>query len=268
MEIWQAALLGLIEGLTEFLPVSSTGHLILLGHLLGLEGEGAHSFEIVIQLGALLAVVAHYRALLAERLTGLVRGEKSAQNLALALLIAFLPVAVVGLALRKTIKAHLFGPGPVAVALLVGGIVMIVSSFLRPRDSGLTGLDQVTPRRALLIGVGQCLSLWPGMSRSMSTILAAQVAGLSTATAAEFSFLLALPTLGAATVYELLKSWRELLASASAPSILVGLVVSFVVAWAVIAAFLRYLGRAGLGPFGAYRIVLAGVIFLLLRKAG
>ncbi len=266
MEIWQAALLGLIEGLTEFLPVSSTGHLILLGHLLGLEGEGAHSFEIIIQLGALLAVVAHYRALIGERIAGLLRGEKAAQNLAISLIVAFLPVAVIGLLLRKTIKQLLFGPGPVAVALLVGGVVMIGSSFLRPKESGLTGLDQVTPRRALLIGLGQCFSLWPGVSRSMSTILAGQATGLSTATAAEFSFLLALPTLGAATVYELLKSWRELLAGSSAATLAVGLVVSFVVAWAVIAAFLRYLARAGLSPFGVYRIALAIAIFLFLGR--
>jgi undecaprenyl-diphosphatase len=266
MEIWQAALLGLVEGLTEFLPVSSTGHLILLGHLLGLEGDGAHSFEIVIQLGALLAVVAHYRGLLGARLVGLLRGEKSAQNLALSLAIAFLPVAVIGLLLRKAIKQVLFGPMPVAVALMIGGVVMILSSLARRKDSGLTGLDQVTPSRALMIGVGQCLSLWPGMSRSTSTILAGQFAGLSTETAAEFSFLLALPTLGAATLYELLKSRHELAASASVGSIVVGLGVSFLVAWAVIAAFLRYLGRTGLGPFGVYRIALSIAVFFALVR--
>lgn len=266
MHPWQAALLGLVEGLTEFLPVSSTGHLILVGHLLHLEGDGAHAFEIVIQLGALLAVVVHYRRLLAERAAGLFRGDRAAIDLLIALLTAFAPVAVVGLLLRKPIKRLLFGPGPVAVALVVGGLVMLVLPRLLRGRERLHGLEHVTPRRAALIGLGQCLSLWPGMSRSMSTILAGEMTGLSTSTAAEFSFLLALPTLGAATVYEALKSWRELLAAVEVPSLVIGMAVSFVVAWAVIAAFLRYLGRAGLAPFGVYRILLGLAVFWMLVR--
>lgn len=266
MNPWQAALLGLVEGLTEFLPVSSTGHLILLGHYLALEGEGAQAFEIVIQFGALLAVVVHYRKLLGARAAGLFRKEKASFDLALALVIAFVPVAVVGLALRKAIKRLLFGPTPVAVALVVGGLVMLVLPRLLKGRERLDGLEHVTPKRALLIGLGQCFSLWPGTSRSMCTILTAEAVGLSTATAAEFSFLLALPTLGAATVYEALKSWKALLTSISAPSLAVGLVVSFLVAWAVIAAFLRYLAHTGLAPFGAYRIVLGLLVFWLLVR--
>jgi undecaprenyl-diphosphatase len=262
----QAALLGLIEGLTEFLPVSSTGHLILVGHLLHLEGEGAHAFEIVIQLGALLAVVVHYRRLLGARLAGLLRREQRSIDLLLALGIAFAPVAVVGLLLRKVVKRFLFGPGPVAAALVVGGLVMLaLPRLLRGRER-LDGLEHVTPRRALWIGLGQCLSLWPGTSRSMCTMLAAEVAGLSTATAAEFSFLLALPTLGAATVYEAIKSWGALLAAIPPASMLVGLVTSFLVAWAVIAAFLRYLAHTGLAPFGVYRILLGVAVFALLVR--
>lgn len=262
----QAALLGLIEGLTEFLPVSSTGHLILAGHLLGLEGEGAHVFEIVIQLGALLAVVVHYRGLLAQRAAGLLRLEKASLDLALSLLVAFVPVAVVGLLLRKTIKRLLFGPGPVAAALVVGGLVMLaLPGLLRGRER-VSGLEHVTLKHAALIGLGQCFSLWPGSSRSMCTILAGEISGLSTATAAEFSFLLALPTLGAATVYEALKSWRELMASVSIPSLATGLVVSFFTAWAVIAAFLRYLAGSGLAPFGLYRIALGAAVFAWLMR--
>jgi len=261
---WEAALLGLIEGLTEFLPVSSTGHLILAGHLLKLSGDGVHAFEIVIQSGALLAVLVHYRKLLGERAVGLLRREKKSIDLLVALLLAFAPVAVVGLLLRKAIKRLLFGPGPVAAALVVGGLLMLlVPRLLRGRER-LDGLEHVTPRRAALIGLGQCLSLWPGASRSMSTILAGELAGLSTATAAEFSFLLALPTLGAATAYEALKSWRELLATADALSLSLGLLVSFLVAWAVIASFVRYLGRTGLAPFGIYRIALGLLVLKLL----
>jgi undecaprenyl-diphosphatase len=267
MSDWLAALLGLVEGLTEYLPVSSTGHLILVSYFFGSEGEGAKAFDIVIQLGAILAVLLHYRKLLGERVRGLVSGQRNALMLAVALLVAFLPAAIVGIAFRKMIKEHLFGPGPVAVALIVGGVIMIVVERLRARNhvTGVDGLEQVTPRRALLIGVGQCFSLWPGASRSMCTIVAGQLSGLSTSTAAEFSFLLALPTLGAATLYELYKSRGELSASVGASQLIIGLVVSFLVAWAVIAAFLRFLRSRGLEVFGYYRIAVALLVLWLIR---
>jgi undecaprenyl-diphosphatase len=267
-----AALLGLVEGLTEFLPVSSTGHLILVSQWLGSNGEGAKSFDIVIQLGAILAVVVHYRLLILERLRGLFARDPAALRLFGALLVAFVPAALVGLVLSKTIKRLLFGPLPVAVALLVGGVLMVVVERLRKahHSVGETGTEHVTLRRALLIGVGQCFSLWPGMSRSMSTIVAGQLAGLSTPTAAEFSFLLSVPTLGAATLYELYKARHDLGAAGAAgqsvgvPQLVVGLAVSFVVAWLVIAAFLRYLSRRGLEPFGYYRIALGVVVLAFM----
>jgi undecaprenyl-diphosphatase len=263
-----AALLGLIEGLTEYLPVSSTGHLILTSHFLGASGEGAKSFEIVIQLGAILAVLVHYRTLLGERAAGLLQWRRESVDLAVALLVAFVPTALAGLLLRKTIKQLLFGPLPVAAALIVGGILMIVVERLRAGrgEAGDTGLEHVTPARALWVGVGQCFSLWPGASRSMCTIVAGQLAGLSTATAAEFSFLLALPTLGAATVYELYKSRHELAASVSGMDLAIGLSVSFLVAWWVIASFVRYLKQRGLEPFGYYRIVVGVLVLWLLRS--
>ena len=263
-----AALLGVVEGLTEYLPVSSTGHLVLVGHWLGADSEASKSFEIVIQLGAILAVVAHYRALLGARLAGLFRGERASRDLAIALAVAFVPTAIAGLLLRKTVKRLLFGPVPVAAALIVGGVAMIALERTRRRTQAptLDGLEHVTPRRALAIGLGQCLSLWPGASRSMCTIVAGQLTGLSTATAAEFSFLLALPTLGAATLYELAKARAELLgAEGAAASLAIGAGVSFVVAWAVIAGFLRYLNRHGLEPFGWYRVVIGVVVLAVLR---
>ncbi len=261
MSLLVAALLGLVEGLTEFLPVSSTGHLILVSQWLGGVDEGAKSFDIVIQLGAILAVVMHYRALFAQRLRGLFAGDAASLRLFGALGVAFLPAAIAGLLLGKTIKRLLFGPIPVAAALLVGGVLMIVVERLRKARhvQGASGTEHVTLRRALLIGFGQCFALWPGMSRSMSTIVAGQLAGLSTATAAEFSFLLSVPTLGAATLYEVFKARHEL-AHGGTAQLLVGLAVSFVVAWLVIAAFLRYLSRRGLEPFGYYRIALAVVV--------
>jgi undecaprenyl-diphosphatase len=261
----QAATLGLVEGLTEYLPVSSTGHLILAGKLLGVEGEGSKSFEIVIQLGAILAVLVHYRQLLSARLDGLVRRDPAAIRLFTALGIAFVPAAVVGLLFRKAIKAHLFTPLSVAGAFIVGGVIMIVVDAVRRarNEHGLDGLEHVTPKRALAIGLGQVLSLWPGSSRSMTTIVAGQLSGLSTATAAEFSFLLALPTLGAATLYELYKGRHELLAG-GALNLAIGMVVSFLVAWAVIAVFLQYLKKRGLTPFGIYRLIAGAAVFWAL----
>jgi len=212
-----------------------------------------------------LAVVVHYRKLFGDRLRGLLARDPDSLRLFGALAIAFMPAALVGLLLGKTIKRVLFGPLPVAAALLVGGIIMIVVERMRKRRhvEGESGTEHVTFKRALLIGAGQCFALWPGMSRSMSTIVAGQLAGLSTATAAEFSFLLSVPTLGAATLYEVFKSRHELAHGGGAPQLVVGLVVSFVVAWLVIAAFLRYLSRRGLEPFGYYRIALAVVVLAL-----
>jgi undecaprenyl-diphosphatase len=262
-----AVLLGFVEGVTEYLPVSSTGHLILVSHFLGSEGEASKSFDIVIQLGAILAVVIHYRALLAARVKGAFSGDREAMNLFGALALAFIPTAVAGLMFRKVIREHLFGPLPVAIALVVGGALMIGVERVRARRKieGESGLEHVTPGRALMIGVGQCFSLWPGASRSMCTIVAGQLGGLSTATAAEFSFLLALPTLGAATLYELYKARHEMFASISVAQLAVGMIVSFLVAWAVVASFLRWLRHRGLEPFGYYRIAVGVAVFWFLR---
>ena len=262
-------LLGIVEGLTEYLPVSSTGHLALVGHILGLPDDAAtSSFEIVIQLGAILAVVVQYRALLTDSARGLVRRDRASVLLLLALAIAFAPAAFVGLVFRKTIKEHLFKPLPIAAALIVGGVAMIVVERIRARRriKGQDGLERVTAWRALAIGVGQCFSLWPGSSRSMCTIIAAQLSGLSTATAAEFSFLLALPTLGAATVFEGYKARHLLLEGGAGVQLVVGLVVSFVVAWAVIASFLKYLRARGLEPFGWYRVVVGAIALWVLAS--
>lgn len=270
MPILVAVLLGIVEGLTEYLPVSSTGHLVLAGHWLGLSDDdpGGKSFEIVIQLGAVLAVVVHYRVLLAERLRGLASKDPLSFRLLAALAIAFAPAAVVGLMWRHAIKDHLLKPLPVAAALVVGGIVMIAVERIRARRGAvlIEGLEHVTPARALAIGLGQVASLWPGASRSMSTIVAGQLTGLSTATAAEFSFLLALPTLGAATLYEGMKARHTLAASVGGVNLAVGLVVSFLVAWGVIASFLRYLRTRGLEPFGWYRVIMGAVVLWALAS--
>jgi undecaprenyl-diphosphatase len=269
LSLLRALLLGIVEGLTEYLPVSSTGHLLLVSRALGESAGKAVAYDIVIQLGAILAVLVEYRALLSERTQGLFRGERRAVQLFLALAAGFVPTAALGLVLRKTIKAYLTGPIPIAAALLAGGVLMIVLERVRRAKGtiGDVGLEHVTPKRALLVGVGQCLSMWPGSSRSMCTIVAGQLAGLSTATAAEFSFLLGLPTLGAATCYEAIKSRHELLdADGGALALAVGLLTSFFVAWGVIRVFIRWLKSHGLEPFGWYRVVLGAVVlFIVLR---
>jgi len=267
MSILVALILGIVEGLTEYLPVSSTGHLILADHFLGGgNSEAGKSFEIVIQLGAILAVLVYYRGLLWQRARELPSGKPESTRLLLALIAGFVPTAALGLLARKAIKAHLFGARPVAYALAIGGVVMIVVELVRGRkpDDGESRIEDVTPMQGFLVGVGQCASLIPGTSRSMATIVTGQLIGLTTATAAEFSFLLALPTLGAATLYEAYKSRHDLATLGFAP-MAVGMVTSFLVAWAVIAVFISYLKRRGLMPFGIYRIILGAAVLWLVH---
>lgn len=269
MPLWIALLLGLVEGLTEYLPVSSTGHLILVGHWLGARDEASKSFEIVIQAGAILAVVVHYRTLLARRVSGLMRRDPDAIRLATSLAIAFVPAAAVGFLFHKKIKALLFNPTSVAVALAVGGVAMIVVERLFERSDRPQAktLEEVDSKRAFWIGIAQCFSLWPGASRAMCTILGGRLTGLSREVSAEFSFLLALPVLGAATAFDLVKNHKALFAEqGSTAALAVGFVVSFFVAWAVIASFLKYLRKYGLAPFGVYRVALAALVLVVLRS--
>ena len=273
MTLLQAAILGIVEGLTEFLPVSSTGHLILASHAMGLTGDAVKRFQIVIQAGALLAVVWLYRGRVAELLLGAVSPHPRGRALLLRLLVAFLPAAVAGLLFHRAIEEHLFGPGPVAVALLVGGVGMIAFERwrrARPGAGRLDSVDAIPLAGALVIGLAQCVSLWPGTSRAMMTILAALFVGCTPVAAAEFSFLLALPTLGAATVFDLARGLDELGSGAAGgvPALAVGLLVSAVVAALAIRSFLGYLTRRGLEPFGWYRIALGILLAIWLWPRG
>ncbi len=273
MNLIQAAILGAVEGLTEFLPVSSTGHLILAARAMGLSGAAVDAYEIVIQAGALLAVAWLYRGRIAELLQGIVRAHPRGRALLVKLLVAFVPAAVVGLGTHTWIKEHLFGARPVAAALLVGGVAILVIEAWRRNRGGatrFTSVDELTVRAALIIGLAQCLSLWPGTSRALTTILAALLLGATPIVAAEFSFLLALPTLGAATVYDFLKNREALLGPelGGPVPVLVGLAVAAAVAAVAITSFLRYLGRRGLVPFGWYRIGIGIAVFLLLGIQG
>jgi len=278
----QAAILGVVEGLTEYLPVSSTGHLILVNHAMGLSHftDPAHplrsgiekvpavdAFDIVIQLGAILAVLGLYRKRVGQMLLGLAGRDPAGLRLTVSLLIAFLPAAVVGVALHRRITEHLFNPVSVIAALAVGGVLMIVVEHYfgrrRSRRAGTPRVTDVVQTRygqALVIGLAQVLAMWPGTSRSMITILAALVIGFDMLAAAEFSFLLALPTLGAATVYEGAKSWHDLTGSVGVDGMVIGLVVSGVVAALAVKGFVRWLTGHGLMPFGLYRLGLAAAV--------
>jgi len=268
MNLVQAAILGAVEGLTEFLPVSSTGHLILAAHAMGLVGDAMNDFEIVIQGGALLAVIWLYRRRVAELLAGALRPHPTGRALLIKLFVAFLPAAILGVLTHKAIKARLFGPLPVAAALFVGGIAMVLFEWWRRRKGAppIASVDAIPLSGALAIGLLQCLSLWPGTSRAMVTILGALLIGCSNVAAAEFSFLLALPTLGAATVFDLFQSRNSLLhgGAIGTGALLVGTATAAVVATIAIRSFLRYLTRHGLAPFGWYRVALALAVWAIL----
>lgn len=255
-----AVILGLVEGITEFLPVSSTGHLIVAGSLLGYVGERAATFEIVIQVGAILAVIWHYRAVLAA-LIGRFVSAPTERRLAVNLAFAFLPAALVGLGLHHWIKAHLFTPVTVAAAFIAGGIVILVLEWRRPTVT--TGdVHAVSIRQAIGIGLAQVLALIPGTSRSAATILGGYALGLSRPAATEFSFLLAIPTLVAAAGYDAFKS-RQLFTHADVSFFVLGTAVSFVSALLVIRGFLRFIQAHSFRVFAWYRIAFGGLILVL-----
>jgi undecaprenyl-diphosphatase len=258
--LWVAIALGIVEGITEFVPVSSTGHLILAGAWLEFPVETAAAFEIFIQLGAVLAVVWFYR----EKLLAIARAlpaDAAARAFAGKVFVAFLPAALAGLVLHRWIVRVLFGPLPVAIALAVGGALLIlIDRPGRDRRDGRT-VDEVTWRQALIVGVVQVAALWPGMSRSGATIIGGLIAGLSRSTALEFSFFLAIPTLGAASLFALWES-RTILSGHDAPIFAAGFAVSFVVSLIVIAGLLRYVRDHDLRPFGWYRMMLAALVVL------
>ncbi len=258
----KAVFMGIVEGLTEFLPISSTGHLIIAGRLLQFPERIADTFEIFIQLGAVLAVVVYFSKDLLQLLQRAVK-EPSARMLLINIGIAFIPAAVVGVLFRSLIKEYLFGPITVALALIVGGIIMLFVE-MRPRPSKVTTLETIRQTQAFGIGIAQIASLWSGFSRSAATLVGGLLMGLDRATALRFSFYLAIPTLGIATLYDLYKSRAGLLSS-DVPIFGVGLVVSFVVALVVIRLFLSYVSRRTLIPFAWYRIIVGVIVLLWFR---
>lgn len=260
----KALIMGVVEGLTEFLPISSTGHLILAGDLLDLRTDKAKVFELFIQTGAMLAVVWEYR----RRFFQLAKGiwtEPTQRRFASQLLVAFLPAAVVGLALGKTIKAHLFKPVPVAVAFIIGAFVILLAER-RQAAPRVENMDDMTLLDALKVGFAQCFALIPGTSRSGATIIGGMLFGLSRKAATEFSFFLAVPTLVAAGAYDLLKN-RALLDIHDIPTFGLGLAAAFVSAFLCLRWLLRYIATHDFRAFAWYRIAF-GIVILATAYFG
>ncbi|HEX4891902.1 MAG TPA: undecaprenyl-diphosphate phosphatase [Hyphomicrobiaceae bacterium] len=255
MSTWQVILLGILEGLTEFIPVSSTGHLVLAGHLLGFDSPGK-TFEILIQLGAILAILTVYFGKLWHILTTLPRSRET-QRFVGAVLVAFLPAALIGLAFHKQIKSLLGSPLTVCVTLVLGGFVLLAIDRWKtvPRFTSMTDIPIST---ALGIGVCQCLAMIPGVSRSGATIVGAMLMGTDKRTAAEFSFFLALPTMAGAFAVDLVKNY-SLLDAAAVRSIALGFVVAFACGVLVVRYLLDFVSRHGFAPFAWWRIIVGGV---------
>jgi len=264
---WQALLLGVVEGVTEYLPISSTGHLILTAWLLGFSDDperwaAAFTFNIFIQSGAIAAVLFLYRVRIARMAVGLVGRDDEGRRLAVHLAIAFLPAAILGPLLDDVIEARLNGPWPVAVALFAGAMLMLAVAWRRRRRGGDEGceLEAIDWRIALGIGCGQCVAMWPGTSRSMMTIVVALVAGLRPTAAAEFSFLLGLVTLSAATGYKLVLGGPAMFAHFGLGAFAIGFAAATVAAALAVKWFVSFLNRRGLAPFAWYRLVIAAAL--------
>jgi undecaprenyl-diphosphatase len=260
--LWKAAVLGLVEGATEFIPVSSTGHLILASAWLDMLDERAKTFDIFIQLGAILAIVWLYRARL-WRVTQSALTESASRRFVVNLVIAFLPAAVIGFLAHDWIKEQLFQPLVVAAALVIGGIIILLVERWAPSTT-IEDVTLVPPRTALGIGIAQVLSLVPGTSRSGATIMGGYALGLSRMAATEFSFFLAIPVMLAATLYDLQKSWSSL-GPQDVPMFVVGFVVSFISAVVVVRGFLRYVSSHSFRVFAWYRIALGAALLLSMR---
>ena len=267
----KAALLGIVEGITEFLPISSTGHLVVTEKLIDVgthpgAKDAADTYAITIQSGAILAVVVLYWRRLMEMARGVVGRDPEGRRIASATFIAFIPAAVVGVVLEKAIRDQLFGVWPIIVAWAVGGVVILLFARAlheRGEQSGAP-LESITVRAAVIIGASQIIALWPGTSRSMVTILAALVVGYSVGAAVEFSFLLGLLTLGAATAYDLLRHGKELFDTYGYLNPFIGFVFAFVSAVIAIRWMVGYLRHHGLEIFGWYRLIIAAIVLVLL----
>ena len=254
-----ALILGIVEGITEFLPISSTGHLIIVNQFVGFSEQFTNMFDVVIQLGAILSVVVYFRKRLIPSRQNYFSMNRKIFDLWKKTIVAVVPALAIGALVGDYIEERLFNTTVVALALIVGGIILVYIEKRKPLNR-ITSVDHLTYKTALLIGFIQCLAMIPGTSRSAATIIGAMLLGASRVVAAEFSFFLAIPTMVAASGYTLLKS-GSMLSSHEFLIVAVGFIVSFVVAWLVIAGLMNYISKRDFKPFGYYRIVL-GIIVL------
>ncbi|MGZ8734617.1 MAG: undecaprenyl-diphosphate phosphatase [Acidimicrobiia bacterium] len=266
----EAIVLGVVEGITEYLPISSTGHLTVTEQLLDVGQTDAtrdvtKSYTVIIQIGAIFAVIGLYWRRLREMLQGIAGRNPTGRRTFFALVLAFIPAAVFGVVFGDTIQEHLFGAGPVAAAWIVGGfaILVFVRLFRSPQDAGLR-LEEMSGRQALIIGLAQAVALWPGVSRSLVTIVAALIVGLTLSAAVEFSFLLGLATLSAASLYEVVRHGSEVIDTFGWVSPIVGILAAFVAAVIAIKWLVDYLNHHDLSIFGYYRIVVGVAVLVLL----
>lgn len=260
--IFKATIMGIVEGITEFLPISSTGHMIIAGRFINFEGDFANLFEIVIQLGAVLAVVFLFRDRIFHSLKTL-KPKEYGFTLWSKMILAFMPVGIVGLLFHDKIEKYLMNPIPVSLALIVGGIWMIFAENKYRKNDKIQEIEQVEYKTAFIIGCFQCLSiLWPGFSRSAATIIGGWIMGLSSVAAAEFSFFLAIPTMIIASAFSLLKE-SAALTEIQIVALVIGFIVSFIVAFVVVEKFIKFLQTKPMKGFAIYRIIV-GVLILIL----
>lgn len=258
----KAMILGIVEGITEFLPISSTGHMVIVGKFINFTGDFATLFEIVIQLGAILAIVYLFRDKIFKSLKAL-KPKEEGFNLWSKLIIAFIPSAILGLFFHEIIEKYLLIPVSVAGSLFIGGLWMIYAENKYRKNDTIQNIDEVSYKKAFIIGCFQCLSiLWPGFSRSAATIIGGWIMGLSSFAAAEFSFFLAIPTMLAATVFALLKS-SVVMSTSQIIALVIGFIVSFVVAIIVVAKFLDFIKTKSMKGFAIYRIFVGAIILIL-----
>ena len=264
-------IMGIVEGVTEFLPISSSGHMIIIGYFIKFDGSTyneafVNMFEVVIQLGAILAIVVLYWDKIKKSLQTLLPVGNSGFKLWLNILIAFMPSAVIGLLVHKKVNLYLFKPLPVACAMVVGGLLLIFIENKYRKQSTTKSIDNVSIKQSVLVGCFQCLSLWPGMSRSASTIMGAWIGGLSNVAAAEFSFFLAIPTMVAASFLELIKTDFSKISSLEIIGLGIGFIVAFIVALLVVEKFVNFLKKKSMRVFAVYRILI-GLVLLVLAFA-
>lgn len=260
-ELLKALFLGLVEGLTEFLPISSTGHLILFGHLIDFQSDSGRVFEVVIQLGAILAVCWLYRQKIIELVRGFFSGDVHARKFAIHVFIAFLPAVVIGILAVDFIKQVLFSPFVVACALIIGGLIIFAVEARNFQPKTVEATD-ITLKQAILVGFAQCLAMIPGTSRSGATIIGGMLSGLSRKAATEFSFFLAMPTMLGAATYDLIRN-ADMLTSDNLINISVGFISAFIAALIVVQALVKFVAKHTLRVFAWYRVIL-GVILLIV----